>query len=118
MSTDVQTDGFAGIVFDRYADNDFKYAAIDWRDKNFILTSEGTALSCSVGCYSLSAFGTATDGDRSSSFNYAGGYTNDLTDKSAADYFGIGDMLKETERQIVANPIDGNFVGDQQHIML
>lgn len=76
-----------------------------------ILTSGGSSLSCSVGRYELSAFGTATDGEHSSSFNYAGGATNDLSLVHASEYFGIGDMLRDTQNQIKTFPIDKKFTG-------
>lgn len=76
------------------------------------LTSGGSSLSSSIGCYSLSAFGTASEGNQSSSFNFAGGTSHDLTGAPAADYFGIADMLQETEQQIHTQPIAENFVGD------
>ncbi len=77
-----------------------------------VLTSEGSDLSCAVGSYGLSAFGTAKDGDKSSSFNAAGGRTNDLSIAPGYELFGIGTMLRETERQIETIPLGGNFVGD------
>jgi len=76
------------------------------------MTSGGSSLSSSIGYYSLSAFGTASEGDRSSSFNYAGGSAHDLSGTPAADHFGIAEMLQETERQIDTQPIESNFVGD------
>lgn len=80
--------------------------------REIVLTSEGSELSCVVGAYSLSVMGTATDGDKSSSFNYTGGTSNDLSVAHASELFGIGDMLRETERQIDTASFDGNFVGD------
>lgn len=71
----------------------------------------GSSLSYSVGCYSLMAMGTASDGDKSSSFNYTGGDTHDLS-AHASEYFGIANMLWETERQIDARPISDKFVGE------
>ncbi|TDP62462.1 metallopeptidase TldD-related protein [Roseateles toxinivorans] len=76
------------------------------------VTSEGSELSCSLGWYSLSAFGTAREGKQSSSFNYAGGNTDDLRALPAAEHFGIGEMLRDTSQQIHTRPIDGNFVGE------
>jgi PmbA protein len=80
--------------------------------RDLTLTSGGTVLSSSIGCYSLTAMGQAVEGDETSSFNYTGGLANDLSDAHAADYFGIGDMLKETEEQIHTQGLDGNFTGD------
>ncbi len=76
------------------------------------LTSAGSDLSCQLGWYSLSAFGTAREGKQSSSFNYAGGNTHDLRAMPAADFFGIGEMLRDTSRQIHPQPIAGKFVGE------
>ncbi|WP_048438921.1 metallopeptidase TldD-related protein [Caenimonas sp. SL110] len=76
------------------------------------LTTGGSDLSGSVGCYSLGAFGTARDGNQSSSFNYTGGDTNDLGSAPAQDQFGMGQMLRDTERQIHTQPAGGKFVGD------
>lgn len=77
-----------------------------------VLTSEGSSLSCSTGCYSLSAFGTASDEGNCSSFNAAAGDAHDISAAHAAEYFGIAEMLKDTERQIDTRAIDGNFVGE------
>jgi len=87
-------------------------AALHRLGREHILTSEGSSLSCSVGSYSLSAFGTATEGDKSSSFNFAGGSTNDLSLVPSSEMFGIGTMLKETVDQIETLPLGGNFVGE------
>ncbi|HSH90929.1 MAG TPA: metallopeptidase TldD-related protein [Ramlibacter sp.] len=76
------------------------------------LTSGGSDLAASVACYSLGAFGTARDGNRSSSFNYTGGDTNDLSSAPVHEQFGIGQMLRDTERQIDTQPAGGKFVGD------
>lgn len=77
-----------------------------------LVTSEGTELSADIGCYSISVMGTASEGDKSSSLNYTGGTANDLSGAHAANLFGIGDMLRETELQIHTVGVGGNFVGD------
>lgn len=77
-----------------------------------VLTSEGSSLSCSVGCYGLSAMGTAVEGDASSSFNYTGGNANDVASVHASQLFGIGEMLKDTQNQIHTKPVGENFVGE------
>lgn len=77
-----------------------------------VLTSEGSNITSTVGFYSLSAMGTAQEGDQSSSFNYSGGNCNDLSLGHAAELFGIGEMLRDTERQIHTHSLKGNFVGD------
>lgn len=76
------------------------------------LTSEGSKITTSIGYYTLSAMGTASDGENASSFNYAGGSSNDLSTQNAVDFFGIGDMLTYTEQQIDTHSIPENFVGD------
>lgn len=76
------------------------------------LTSAGTDISSSVGAYSLMVMGTATDGEQSSSFNYAGGTTDDLSGAHATEYFGIAEMLRETELQISTHSLSANFSGD------
>ena len=60
----------------------------------------------------MGAFGTAREGKQSSSFNYAGGDGDDLAGAPAAAQFGIGEMLRDTERQIHTQPLGGKFVGD------
>lgn len=76
------------------------------------LTTGGSDLSASVGCYSMGAFGTARDGGKSSSFNYTGGDANDLAGAPAQQFFGIEQMLRDTERMIDTAPAGGKFVGD------
>ncbi len=76
------------------------------------LTTGGSDLSASVGYYSIGAFGTARDGKKSSSFNYCGGDANDLTQRPAEEYFGIAQMLRDTQRQIETRPLGDKFVGD------
>ena len=77
-----------------------------------LLTSEGTDLSASIGSYSMSVMGTASEGDRSSSFNEAGGTCNDLRAAAAHELFGIGDMLADTQNQIDTVSLDDKFTGD------
>jgi PmbA protein len=76
------------------------------------LTSAGSDLCCSVGRYELALMATARDGKRSSSFNEASGAANDLRGRHVADCFGIGEMLRDTERQIETQPIGAKFVGE------
>lgn len=87
-------------------------AALHRLTREVVMTSEGSSLSCAVGSYGLQVMGTATDGDKSSSFNYTGGSNHDLSDRHACDYFGIAEMLRETERQIDTAPVGGNFNGE------
>ena len=87
-------------------------AALHTRTDARTLTTGDSDLSCCLGWYSLSAFGTARDGAQSSSFNYTGGAANDLRERPAVEYFAIDQMLRDTERQIRTEPIQSNFVGD------
>jgi PmbA protein len=76
------------------------------------LTSQGSDLAASIGCYSIGAMGAAREGGKSSSFNFAGGSADDLASRPAQEYFGIDLMLRDTERQIDTQPIGGKFQGD------
>lgn len=76
------------------------------------LTSRGTVLSCAVGCLDLGLMCTASEGDKTSSFNYSGGRANDLGGKHAAEFFALGDMLVETQNQIDTRPLGSRFTGD------
>lgn len=80
--------------------------------RSHTLTSGGSALDCRVGWYAMSVFGTAREGSRSSSFNYTGGSTHDLAAAPTPAWFGIAEMLRETEAQIDTRPIPAKFVGD------
>nr|WP_295775858.1 metallopeptidase TldD-related protein [Rhodoferax sp.] len=86
-----------------------------------MLTSGGSHLQSSLGWYGVSMFGTARgpgpDGQvRTSSFNDAGGQTEDLRGDPAHSRFGIADMMRELTRSIVtqgvADCFGGKFVGD------
>jgi len=87
-------------------------AALHMRADSRTLTSADSDLSCCLGWYALSVFGTARDGAQSSSFNYTGGAADDLRERHAVEYFAIDEMLRDTERQIRTEPIGANFVGD------
>ena len=87
-------------------------AALHTRADSRTLTTGDSDLSCCLGWYALSVFGTARDGAQSSSFNYTGGAANDLRERPAVEYFAIDEMLRDTERQIRTEPIGANFVGD------
>lgn len=80
----------------------------DWHT----LTTGGSHLAGRVGWYALQALGAGRDGDKSSSFNYTGGNTHDLRSAPPQELFGLGAMLRDTERQIVTRPIGGKFTGD------
>jgi PmbA protein len=89
-------------------EGDAKHSLARWHT----LTTGGSDIACSLGCYSMSLFGTARDGAKSSSFNATGGATDDLSQRPVHGYFGIGDMMRETERQIETRPFQGKFAGD------
>lgn len=80
--------------------------------RSILLTSGGSRITSTIGSYSLSVMGTATDGENSSSFNYTGGMANDLASAPAQELFGIGEMLRETEQQIATESFSENFKGD------
>ena len=82
-----------------------------WR-RSHTLTSRGSDLAASVGCYSMSLFGTAREGSKSSSFNAVSGAADELASRSAHEYFGIAAMLRDTEQQIETRPFGAKFVGD------
>jgi PmbA protein len=76
------------------------------------LTSRGSDLAASIGCYSMDLFGTARDGKKSSSFNAASGSADELASRAAHEYFGIEGMLRDTERQIETQPFGAKFTGE------
>jgi PmbA protein len=76
------------------------------------LTSGGSSLAGQLGWYDLMAMATARDGDRSSSFNHAGGSCHALGDAAMAQRFGIGSMLSDLARQVHTQPLKEHFVGD------
>lgn len=77
-----------------------------------IATSGGSSLTSQLGWYEIMAMATAREGDRSSSFNYAGGSCHDLQGLPAAQRFGIGSMLGDLTRQVHTRPLDQRFTGD------
>ena len=76
------------------------------------VTTGGSELLASVGCYAIGIMGSARANGRVSSFNYTGGQADRLDGLHASALFGIGDMMRATERQIVTQPIGAKFVGD------
>lgn len=87
---------------------DAKHTLYRWQT----LTTGGSDLGGSLGWWGMGVFGTAREGHQSSSFNYTGGDTDDLDTLPAFAHFGIGEMMRETERQIRTEPVGGKFVGD------
>jgi PmbA protein len=76
------------------------------------LTSGGSDLACGLGWYEASVMGTAREGRRASSFNFAGGRAHALGGVPIVERFGIGDMLRDTARQLDAQALGTKFVGD------
>ena len=76
------------------------------------LTSRGSALSCTVGCLDLGLMCTASEGEKSSSFNYSSGRSNDLGARHAVEFFALGEMLVDTQNQIDTQSIDSQFTGE------
>jgi len=76
------------------------------------LTSGGSDLASDTGWYALSAFGTAREGQRTSSFNAADGQAEELSSRPAPAWFGIEALLRDTSRQIDSAPLTEKFVGD------
>lgn len=86
-----------------------------------VLTSQGSDLACTLGWFEMSAFGTAhgpgRDGkERTSSFDYTGGQCEALRSQSAAQWFGIDEMMRGLTRSIDTQGVNecfgGKFVGD------
>ncbi len=77
-----------------------------------LLTSRGSDLAARIGSYEIVAMGTARDGTATSSFNYTGGDCHDPAQHHVADWFGIGDMLRDTEQQTRTQALDEGFTGD------
>ncbi len=82
------------------------------RQQSWLRTTLGSRLDASIGSYGLSVFGSAKEGTVASSFNYAGGYANDIASQPAERYFGMGEMMQDTCRQVHAQPLESKFIGD------
>lgn len=76
------------------------------------LTTGGSDLASRAGWLSLSAFGTAREGNRASSFNYGGGDAHDWAGQSAEAWFGLGEMMRDTSQQIDTQRFSAKFVGE------
>jgi len=70
----------------------------------------GSAIDCDLGWCEMTVFGLARDGGQTSSFNYAGGSADALTDVPAR--FGIERMMRELTQQVHTRPLAERFVGD------
>jgi PmbA protein len=75
------------------------------------LTSGGSDIAGSLGCYSLSAMGVGRQGGKSSSINFAAGYSHDLA-APVEQLFGLGRVMRELPRQVHTQPLGRKFTGD------
>ncbi len=80
--------------------------------RSHTLTSGGSDLAVHAGWLSLSAFGTAREGTRASSFNVTGGDAHDWGGRRPEDCFGLGDMMRDTSQQVVTQTLGGKCVGE------
>lgn len=87
-------------------------AAAHRRRRFHVLTTGGSDISGSCGWYELGALGSAREGAKASSISYGGGFTYDLRSGPAQAYFGLGDLMHETERQVHTQLLGDKFVGD------
>lgn len=77
-----------------------------------VLTSGGSDLACSAGWYSMSAAGTARDGKAASSFAFGGGTAHTLAGTPVDRLFGLGELMRDTVRQIHTQALGDKFVGE------
>lgn len=75
------------------------------------LTSQGSDLALESAWHELMVFGSAREGARSSSFNWAGGAAHGIEPGSAMAHFGMADMLRALTRQLQPRGLGGKFVG-------
>ena len=76
------------------------------------LTTEGSDLETSVGHFSMGFFGTAREGKKVSGFAERSGTADELASRHASAYFGIDEVLRNLERSIHTQHVEGKFVGD------
>ena len=86
---------------------DAKHTVYRWHT----LTTGGSDLAGGLGWYGMTVAGSAREGRDNSSLNYATGVADDLSAPVFA-HFGIGEMMRQTERSIRTQPLGGKFVGD------
>lgn len=82
------------------------------RDVSVCLSTRGTALSCRLGWYEMAAMATAHEGERSSSFNYAGGSFDGFDREAPAERLGIHAIFADLSRQVHTRSLDAGFVGE------
>ncbi len=81
-------------------------------EQRSIASSEGTHILARMGYYGASAFGSASDATRSSSFNMAEGSAHQLNTRALSEQFAIGDVLSALPKQIETARLTENFTGD------
>lgn len=78
--------------------------------RSHTLTSGGSSIACDFGWCELSVFGLAREDGHTSSFNFAGGTADALT--QVPQGFGIDRMMRELTQQVHTQPLGQRFVGD------
>ena len=80
--------------------------------RSHTVTTGGSELETEVGHHSVGAFGTAREGQATSSFAYTGGNCHGLAGMHASAMFGIDEMARNLEKSIHTRPVGDKFVGD------
>jgi PmbA protein len=80
--------------------------------RSHTMTSGGSDLEAQCGYHTIDMFGTAREGQKTSSFAATGGDAHDIESQGAADYFGIGEVMTGLERSIHTEAVGAQFVGD------
>ena len=78
------------------------------KQQTCLMTSGGSLLESSIGCYGLGVLGSAKDGSGTSSYNETGA-TEELSSRPAEAYFGIGDMMRDSCLQTATRPLGENL---------
>ena len=103
--------------FNKYTKDKFpkiilEAAILDFtKTKTFIGNSNGIDFEINKGLYGFGPMFTAKEGKDTSSFNYTGFYTKNIS-KPLYKYGMLDQLLKETEEQIKTLPIKDKFIGD------
>ena len=80
------------------------------RARALVLTTGGSRIETDLGWLEMSVFGLAREGERASSFNYAGGTADTLME--VPETFGVARMMRDLTRQVHTRPLGERFVGD------
>ena len=80
------------------------------RVRSVVLSSGDSRIETDLGWVELSVFGLAREGERTSSFNHAGGAAHALPELPQA--FGLARMMHDLTRQVHTRPLGERFVGD------